>query len=46
MGNAVKSKPFFNTLTPSDAVRKQKKKIEDLFSSVLLKFKKYPRLVT
>jgi len=34
---------FFNPLPPSDAVRKQKKKIifEDLFSSVLSEFKKY-----
>jgi len=31
----------FNPLPPSDAVRKQKKKLKDLFSSLLSKFKKY-----
>jgi len=30
-----------NPLPPSDAVRQQKKKFEDLFSSVLSQFKKY-----
>jgi len=34
---------WFNPLPPSDAVQQQKKNIlEDLFSSVLSQFKKYP----
>jgi len=38
---------FLRLLPPSDAIRKQKKNIsEDLFSSVLLHFKKYHPLVT
>jgi len=38
---------IFNLLTPSDAVRKQKKNISDsLFSPVLKKFKKYHPLET
>jgi len=32
---------IFNPLPPSDAVRQQKKKLEDLFSSVLSQLKKY-----
>jgi len=32
---------YFNPLPPSDAVRKEKKILEDLFSSVLSEFKKY-----
>jgi len=40
-------KNFFNPPPPSDAVQKQKKSIlEDLFSSVLLQFKKMTPLET